>query len=114
MNIYDECAAALEALPEKKLACAQLYCNGNFCAVGTLLHSREFESHFLQRMDDSDIGMLSELIREPREDIERIMTMNDEAEDITTGEYVANVTNETPELRYERMLTWLKEKGSDR
>jgi hypothetical protein len=88
-----EMAAAMDALPEKRLVLGELEKDGEVCAIGTVGRARGVDMSAIDPEDrDTVAGAFGVSVALACE----IVWMNDEA-----------VWNETPEQRFARMRAWI-------
>jgi hypothetical protein len=94
-----ELAAALDALPDKRLIEGAAHRDGAYCALGALARAREMDVERVNRlMDDQSFCTLAEALDIPVALACEIMHTNDES---------PHWRPEEPELRWQRMREWV-------
>ena len=88
-------AAALDAMPDKRLIAGALEYDGEYCALGALGEARGLPVDKLDPEDSRQVAVAFDIADALAREV---MYRNDEA-----GEY-----NETPEARWTRMRAWVE------
>jgi hypothetical protein len=93
-----ELAAAMDAMPVKRLIAHELVRDGEYCTLGVLGAAKSIPMDYLDPYNADDIAERFQLSRAMVREIEY---MNDE--------YGWNAEKETPEQRWLRMREWVRE-----
>ena len=95
-SLLKEVAAAMDAMPVKRLIASELECNGEFCTLGVVGHARGLD---MSDIDPEEYCQVADKFNIAKSLAREIVYMNDEA----------SLRLESPEERWKRMRAWLNQ-----
>lgn len=99
-KLLTELAAAMDAMPEKKLISGELQANGAYCALGVVGAVRGVD---LSKLDPYDAGQVSKKFDIAESLAREVAYINDD------DDYWSPSKTETPEYRWARVRKWVAE-----